>query len=386
MTRPNGNGTNSGGHSNAPYETSPTVNGGPSPGRSGPRTSTPIDGTSVLLTHDGPDTGSSPLPTPGSDGRHATPGDARAEADEAVVAGSRAAGRAAARTPTFAEVRRIAVRISAGIGGIAVAVSIIAALMSAAGTSENTARIEAERAARAQAIETTRERFEAALRDADGANAQLVSQGLPPVPVNRTDPEAAVSDAATAKVLAGLSAPSRGEPAEIADSIADEVRGNPRVDPQDVAGQVSTYLAANPGALRGEPGEQGTPGEDGADGEQGPRGQQGEQGPPGPAPTQGQIEQAFRSSIANDPQLLCAGQGGEFVLVRGIELADGRTLDAWTCAAGFGQQPPDPDPPTQTVEPEPTDTPATTDPPDPTSSDDPAPSSTFEDGSPIDGG
>lgn len=312
-----------------------------------------------------------------------TPADPAVEAEQARDVGNRAAARMADRAPTLAEVRRHAARVSVGVGVLVLAVAVILSLLASQDTAEVSGRLAASEQARAEQDAANRTRYDEAIRQAEDANRRLTEQGLPQVPIDRTNPSSAVVGASTANVLGSLTAAERGSPEPIARAIADTVRNGPPVQANDIAGAVAGYLAANP-AARGERGEAGPSGEPGAPGTNGVDGQDGANGAPGPPPTQGEIEAAFADAVRSDPQLLCAGQGGEFVLVRGLQLADGRTLDTWTCAAGFGQGEPDPDPPPpSTVTETPDPPPASSDPPAPTPGDtaDPQPSSTFEDGS-----
>lgn len=395
MTTPSGNGTPSRRNLTGRLPTSLTANGGP-PNPSETPTDTRVDRAYPLLSH-GDDIDSTPTPTPVSDGRHVMTGqgddaDGQVEAEQAHAVGGQAAARMVERAPTMREVRRISLRVSLAVGIAAVGIAILLSILASQDTAEVSGRLAASDAARVEAEKSTAARFDEAIKAAESANKKLSDEGLPQIPINRANPSETVLDAATARVLGSLSAAQRGEPEPIARAIADTVRAGPPVPMAAVAGQVAQYLDANRAALagpQGNPGTNGTngvDGEDGAPGGPGDPGGQGPQGNPGPPPTQGEIEQAFRVAVANDPQLLCAGQGGEFVLVRGLELADGRTLDTWTCAAGFGTQPPVDPPTTVTVTPEPTDDPATTDPPAPPSDETAPPSTSFEDGSPDNGG
>lgn len=321
--------------------------------------------------------GSIPRPTPEADlPRHAMtgPSDPVVEAEQARAIGGRAAARMVERAPTRREVIRLAILVAAGVALLGVAVSILVALLAGQGVARVEAGTEANRVSIEQAERINRARYDEALRAAEGANALLASQGLAPVPIDRSSPAAAVVQASAARVLASLDAAQRGRPDEVGQAVATVVREGPRVDMGAVAGLVAGYLDANRDALRGPQGERGAQGATGAP------------GTPGGPPTQAEIEQAFRTAVASDPQLLCAGQGGEFVLVRGVQLTDERTVDAWICAAGFGEQPPTPPPATETVtaDPDPDDgTPATTPPPSPPSSETAAPPVTTTGDAPL---
>jgi hypothetical protein len=219
----------------------------------------------------------------------------------------------------------------------------------------------------------------------DEANKQLVAKGLPPVDAPRDPVPGSAEDAqlrtaaATASTLARVTEVGKTPNAQdVAGAVADYVRSNPAVatDPGQVIEQVAAYLAVHPTApgpagppgaagvpgssgVAGAPGEQGgvgtpgtpgTPGTAGAPGQDGAAGTAGEQGPAGPAgnpPSAGEIRSAFRSEIADNPNLLCV-LGGTYGS-RDLALSDGGHVTQFGCFgtshSGGGQQD-DPPPPT----------------------------------------
>lgn len=192
---------------------------------------------------------------------------------------------------------------------VAVAISIVVALLGVAGTfvvnnlREDQARTDSLLQTNTSAIEELRR-----------TNAELIAQGKTPVPVpsTPTEPESvdveAIAALITAKVLAQIPAPEPGHTptaAElaplVATAVASYLAANPPPAGQDgvtpsieqlttiTASVVATYLEANPPPA-GEKGDQGDPGEPGE---------------PGRPPTAEEIQTAVDAWIAANPPPYC---------------------------------------------------------------------------------
>lgn len=223
--------------------------------------------------------------------------------------------------------RMVAIIVSTGLIGLAIAVVIISIRVSDLSRAEVTRQL--NDAAQDKALVQTDD----ALDELKKANEELTAQGKPTVPVPDTDPGSesvdpnAIASLAAAQVLGQLpSGQATVDTSTLAPMIGQAVASYLAENPPSAgpAGQAPTldqvtaltsdavadYLAANPppagpAGADGAPGQNGTDGQNGQNGADstvpGPMGPEGPEGPPGPAPTAEQIQAAVDAYFAQNP-------------------------------------------------------------------------------------
>lgn len=202
------------------------------------------------------------------------------------------------------EVTRAGVVAACAAAALAIIVSLLA--------SYQIVGLEAQRTAEQARVSAEQERTRQAISSLEEANRELRERGQQPVspPADMQDGEAVVA-AAAARVLAALPPAPMPTAQQVVDAVASYLITNPvDVSPSLIATQVSAYLTANPPA-QGEKGDQGEPGTPGAEG------QKGDPGEPGHTPTAEEIMALFNQTVAQNPDLLCAGKG-QFTEVKGF--------------------------------------------------------------------
>lgn len=282
----------------------------------------------------------------------------RPDIQESVTTGS-AAIEAVGQSLDRKADRRDVYRIAAVAAAVAASVAVLISVPVAIAGGRQLAAQDLRQDAIEQRQQEDRDRADAAYTAAQEANEELARRGQPRVNVPRpTEDPKAIQDTLVAAAVAGTLAelPELVQPPTVQQmataagaAVARYMAANPLpgVTPEQVAGQVASYLRANPPAA-GPEGKSGTPGDVGATGPTGPPPQcmseptqcRGERGETGPAPTAEQIMAAFAVEVGKNPSLLCAGEG-TFVKLEGVLVASDsaipRTQDIWTCIPPSGE-------------------------------------------------